>query len=78
MTVQISNDWGIAQKLYNWLYSKYYVRKTYTATSKSGIDTAGSFLYNYRSGEYCTAAIFFDWTNDGKIDHAALSGQVIR
>lgn len=76
--LQISNAWGIAHNLYNWLKSNHYVRKTYTATSKSGIDSAGSFLYHYRSKKYCAAAVFFDWTNDGKIDHAALSGQVIR
>lgn len=27
---------------------------------------------------WCIATIFFDWENDGKIDHATLSGQTTR
>ena len=76
--LQISNAWGRAQNLYSWLYSNNYVRRTYIATSKAEIDKAGSFLYNYRDGTHCTAVVFFDWTNDGKIDHATISGQIIR
>ncbi len=31
----------------------------------------------YKKGA-CVAAVFFDYTGDGKIDHAAISGEVIR
>lgn len=32
--------------------------------------------YDKYDSSYCKVAIFFDWTNDGKIDHAALMGFV--
>ncbi len=74
--LQISDSWGKANSLYKWLYSNHYVRKSYIATNKAGVDKAGEFIYKYRDKKHCVAAIFFDWENDGKIDHAALSGQI--
>lgn len=73
---QISKAWGKASTLYSWLYSNHYVRKTYIATKKADVDKAGEFIYKYRNKKHCVAAIFFDWENDGKVDHAALSGQI--
>ena len=74
--MQISKAWGRANDLYKWLLTTHYVTKTYSSTSKSIVDDAGRFIYNYRSKKYCAAVIFFDFTNDGVIDHAALSGEV--
>lgn len=72
---QISNAWGIAKDLYSWLVKNHSSSKS-SFTNKSSLN---DFLKNiYSNYNYCSYAVFFDWTNDGKIDHAALSGQITK
>ena len=72
---QISNAWGIAKDLYAWLIKNHSSGKK-TFTSKT---TLNSYLKSiYAKYCYCSYAVFFDWTNDGKIDHAALSGELTK
>lgn len=40
------------------------------------VDSYAKKAYDKYDSSYCKVAIFFDWTNDGKIDHAALMGFV--
>ena len=75
--LQISKSWGKAHNLYHWLYDYNHCNKYFSANNNSRLQTALEFLYKYRN-YYCSAAIFFDWTSDGEIDHAALSGQIER
>lgn len=75
--LQISKSWGKAHNLYHWLYDYHHCDKYFSANNSSRLQTALEFLYKYRN-YYCSAAIFFDWTSDGEIDHAALSGQIER
>ena len=72
---KISKAWGTADGLFNWL-KKNHSSGVYSFTKNSALN---SFLrriyYNYT---YCSYAIFFDWENDGFIDHAALSGEITK
>ena len=72
---QISNAWGIAKDLYSWLV-KNHSSSVKSFTNKSTLNTYLKGIYSKYS--YCSYAVFFDWTNDNKIDHAALSGEVTK
>ena len=72
--VKITYAWGKASYLYGYLREElspkiYYIKKY------SDVDVVGKILYSY---DRCSALLFFDWTSNGGINHAALSGQVIR
>ena len=70
---KISSKWGKANDLYKWLKEEKYIKRQIIVKNKKELsDCVKKYLYNKR---WCIAAIFFDWTNDGKVDHAALSGQ---
>lgn len=72
--VKTTYAWGKASYLYGYLREElspkiYYIKKY------SDVDVVGKILYSY---DRCSALLFFDWTSNGGINHAALSGQVIR
>lgn len=71
---KISPAWGIAPNLYNWLKSNHFISTTYTIKNRNDVDKVGKYLYKRAT---CSAVLFFDWTGDGPIDHAALSGQIV-
>lgn len=70
---QISDAWGIADKLYRWIAS-YHCSSVSKCTTRGMVDSYAKKAYDKYDSSYCKVAIFFDWTNDGKIDHAALMG----
>ncbi len=72
-----SHAWAAAQNLYDWLHSSKHTTKknTYILKTASDVDKIGKILY---SKPTCAAAIFFSWKKDGKIGHAAISGEVIK
>ena len=72
---QISDAWGIADKLYRWIAS-YHCSSVSKCTTRGMVDSYAKKAYDKYDSSYCKVAIFFDWTNDGKIDHAALMGFV--
>lgn len=72
---QISNAWGIADNLYRWIASNH-CSSVSKCTTRAMVDSYAKKTYKKYSSSYCRVAIFFDWTNDGKIDHAALMGFV--
>lgn len=72
---QISDAWGIADKLYRWIAS-YHCSSVSKCTTRGMVDSYAKKAYDKYNSSYCKVAIFFDWTNDGKIDHAALMGFV--
>ncbi len=71
----VSYAWSKAQQLYDWLKSSRHISNKYTIKKSSDVDKCGKNLYKKGA---CVAAVFFDYTGDGKIDHAAISGEVIR
>ena len=77
---QISNAWGKAADLYNWLLKNHCSSSKIIRGTK---DDKIKLLYKYSNNiqknyKYCTYAIFYDWTNNGSIDHATLSGQMYK
>ena len=72
---QISDAWGIADKLYRWIAS-YHCSSVSKCTTRGMVDSYAKKAYDKYDSSYCKVAIFFDWTNDVKIDHAALMGFV--
>lgn len=70
---KISSAWGKANDLYHWLKNGKYIKRQIIVKNKKELsDCVKKYLYGK---SWCIATIFFDWENDGKIDHATLSGQ---
>ena len=72
--IKISSAWGDAIKLYQYL-KKSRVSKEYIIKKYSDVDTIGRILYSMPT---CSAVLFIDNESNGSIDHAMLSGQIIR
>ena len=72
---KISADWGIADNLYKWLKKSGHCSKYSVVNNQKALNSAISSLYGKSR---CLAAVFFDFENDGKINHAAMSGMITR
>ncbi len=84
---QMSDAWGIANTLYEWLFLSKHISREYVISKYSDVDKVGKILYK----KPCAAAIFFADNGkpvrkniNGKIqrvifkNHAAISGEVFR
>lgn len=74
---KVSYAWGKADNLYKWIKSNHCL-VTHTINKKSKIKNVAEILYKNYKNTRCIAAVLFDWQSDGKVDHAALLGNIIR
>ncbi len=68
---QISNAWGIATDLMNWLGD--FAQTIYIFKSNSDVE---KYAKEMSGMSKCSAVIMFDKTSDGVIDHAAINGTI--
>lgn len=70
---QISNAWGIASNLMDWLGDNKFVLATYILESNANVESCAKTIQNMSN---CTSVIFFYHTNKDIVYHSAINGTI--
>lgn len=71
---QISDAWGIASNLFEWLYDEGHIQTTYILQTKTDVEQRANEM---RTMSKCTTVIIFDFDkSDGRMDHSAINGYI--